>query len=341
MIFRNAFRRRRADAEAGNGPHDDSGADGGVPVQRSGFASAVTGWRLGVLPLGAAILLAAGLSYWLFQPGRGVLSGKPVFPEHVLLEDFQRPLDRDVVEQIERFEKTGVSRWVDAKILRPLFDDVNTRMMDVDGIESSALVLKDGPDLSAIAQDCARILGLSTVPRVYVASRPGLNAYTTNVHDPIIVLHSSVLRRFRDPAELRFLIGHEMGHIRCRHVKLLMVLRSVVAVMPDGVREAVFLPLLKWAREAEMSADNAGLICCQDLGTAERSLVRLVADLDDLTLANVDIDAYVAQRKRDVSDFADAVYFWRQLSSDHPFVPDRVEQMRHYAKSVNYVHLWQ
>jgi Zn-dependent protease with chaperone function len=229
---------------------------------------------------------------------------------------------------------------IDSQVLRPLFDDVNTRRMDVDGVEISAIGLKNRAQLTRIVEECSRILGMPA-PRVYVASGPGLNAYTTNIDDPIIVLHASVLRRYQDPAELRFLVGHEMGHIRCHHVKLLMVLRAMSAAMPSGVNHLTFLPLLKWAREAEMSADNAGLICCQDLAVAEMALIRLVIDLDDRTLEKVDVDAYLAQRERDVSSFAEAVYFWRQVTSDHPFIPDRVDQLREYEKSKSYGHLWQ
>jgi Zn-dependent protease with chaperone function len=287
------------------------------------------------LSLALAVVITA---LWHRIPRGSIL--KPLrVPSTLLSEDFQRPLDRDVVEQFDAFEATGISHWIDANVLRPLIDDVTTRQMDVRGVEVSAIRLRGKQDLQAIAADCARILHMPP-PRVYVTNHPGMNAYTTNTQDPIIVLHSSVIRRFHDPAELRFLIGHEMGHIRCRHVKLLMLLRGMVAAMPAGIQKLALLPLLKWSREGEMSADNAGLICSQSLATAERALIRLVLDLDDQSLERVDIDAYIAQGKRDVSDFADMLYFVSQVTSTHPFIPERLEQLREYADSESYRMLW-
>jgi len=276
------------------------------------------------------------------RPGSAprVATGGTRIPARLFLRDFQRPLDRDLIKKLKIIEENPLMEWVDKRVLKPLFDDVQTARFSVEGVELTAGQFPDRPELISLVEDCARILKIKK-PRVYVANRPGLNAFTTNFEDPIVVLHSSMLRRYDDPAELRFIIGHEMGHIRCSHVKWLMVVRLATQTLGETVAVALELPLLKWAREAEMSADNAGLICCQDLKAAERALIRLVLNLDDRSVGKIDVDMYLEQLTRaNVSKPADAVHCWRQLTQDHPFIPERIKQLREFARSPGYKNLW-
>lgn len=256
------------------------------------------------------------------------------------MEDFQRPLDRDLIKQLDIIDKTDISKLIDTKLIKPYLDDVNTIGFNFEGVELTPEQFPDRKDLHDVVQDCTRILHLKKTPRVFIANRPGLNAMTMNIADPIIVLHSSILRRYADPAELRFIVGHEMGHIKCRHVKWMVFLHAAKKALPPGFDTAGLLPLLKWAREAEMSADNAGLICSQDLRAAERALMRLVLNMDEATIGEINVDAFLAQSEtQDVSKFAEVVQYGRHLTRQHPFIPDRIREMRAYAKSRKYQHL--
>lgn len=308
--------------------------------------------RVAVIVVTVLILAALGLGGFLWmranQSGvNRVQGGKLHFPEVVLLEDFQRPLDRDLTEQLVAFERTGVSRFIDGKVLKPYFDDVNTRRLTVEGVELRPEQFPDRQDLHQIVEDCAKILGIPK-PRVFVAERPGLNASAMNMADPVIVLSPSLLWAFRDPAELRFVIGHEMGHIKCRHVKWNAALHGVVEsirdtkLVPDEAALLPFLPLFKWAREAEMSADNAGLICAQDREAAERALVRLALNLDQETTGRINVDAFLKQRDaEDLSKFSEIMLYWRQLLREHPFIADRIIELRKYEQTRQYQHLWE
>ncbi len=299
------------------------------------------------------ILIAAlgtGVFLWMRkeQPGSGGLfAAKVKYPEALLLEDFQRPLDRDLTEQLVAFERTGASKFIDGKLLKPYFDDVNTRRLTVDGVELRPEQFPDRQDLHGIVEDCARILGIPK-PRVFIENSAEVNAHAANMAEPVIVVSSSFLRVFRDPAELRFVIGHEMGHIKCRHLKWKVVLNGIVESMrrlpavPEEVALLPYLPLFKWAREAEMSADNAGLICAQDRAAAERALVRLAVGLSQESIGRVNVDAFLKQREgEDLSKFSEVILYWRQLLQEHPFIADRIVELRKYEQTRQYQHLWE
>lgn len=308
--------------------------------------------RLGVVVLIVLLLAGFGLGvfYWtnLRQIGAShLLHSRVDFPEKVILEDFQRPLDRDLTEQLVAFEQTGISKFIDANLLKPYFDDVNTRQLTFEGVELRLEQFPDRQDLHRVMETCAKILDIPK-PAVYIHNSVEVNAYAANMTEPLIVITSGFLRVFQDPAELRFVIGHEMGHIKCRHVKWKMILSGIVESMrrlpglPEEVSLLPYLPLFKWAREAEMSADNAGLICAQDREAAEWALVRLAVGLSQESIGRINVDAFLEQRNAEnLSQFSEVLLYWRQLLREHPFIADRIGELRKYEQTRHYQHLWE
>jgi len=137
--------------------------------------------------------------------------------------------------------------------------------------------------------------------------------------------------------ELYFIIGHEMGHIKCTHVKWQMMLHLGQSMMPELLAKVFLLPLRKWSRECEGSCDNAGLLCCQDLGVAERALMRLHLGLADSVIGHIDVDAFLEQREsEEFSTYAEASILLNQFFRTHPFTANRIRQLRAYASSKQY-----
>jgi Zn-dependent protease with chaperone function len=75
------------------------------------------------------------------------------------------------------------------------------------------------PDLARIAQQCLARLQPGPVD-IFITPSRVLNAYTFGLSDPkVVVLYSSLLQ-VMDEDELRFILGHELGHVRLRHTWL-------------------------------------------------------------------------------------------------------------------------
>jgi len=107
---------------------------------------------------------------------------------------------------------------------------------------------------------------------------------------PSIVIGNDFLWAFK-PEELRYLIARQIGHIHCKHVYLLDITKGVRSLLdstlPDFLAK-VFLGglsgnLLEWMKEAQISADRAGLLVTGDVDVACRALIKLniQASLDD------------------------------------------------------------
>ncbi len=191
-----------------------------------------------------------------------------------------------------------------------------------------------GPDqlarIHTIAKECAFTLGVP-MPTVYVANSPFMNAYTFGTNDDsFIVVHARLVDDFSDD-ELRFVIGHEMGHVQNNHVvygtalrllkgNLLMLFRIL---MPPA--EAM---LKDWSRKAEITCDRAGLICCRDLDAAMSSFVKMACGSTTL-YEELNVETYIEQLEAG----RDGLGRFGELLASHPYLPKRIRALQLFAES--------
>jgi predicted Zn finger-like uncharacterized protein len=147
------------------------------------------------------------------------------------------------------------------------------------------------PDIWVRAILAARILGLSKMPDVYISGDSQWNTYTYGTDtSAFIVLGTAILNNFQND-DLLFVLAREMGHCRAGHALWKTVSRFLVGdtsthgLLSNGVlnaislsptkwiQDAVDLPLMAWARQADITADRAGLLALGDEAQARRVLL--------------------------------------------------------------------
>lgn len=266
----------------------------------------------------------------------------PLPPSRLLLADFQTDGDEELMQWLNKAEDNPVTKVVDEHLVKPLSDDVRTRMLAIQGVEVTS---DQFSELHSVVRTCAQILHLEKVPRVFVSDSAKLPITTENYAEPVLIIQPGTLDRFKETAELRFLIGRELGHAKANHTRWRMMIKR----MNDITEKLNFLgdenispllPLLRWARVSEMTADNAGLICAQDETACERVLLRLATGVDD-SGGELNVDAYLHQcETKRLSDFSEAVLLWREWNRPTPFAPARIRQLRQYCKSARYQAIW-
>jgi len=139
------------------------------------------------------------------------------------------------------------------------------------------------PTLYGFLREGCEILDLPE-PELYVRYSPRYNAYTAGIQRTFVVLESSLVNDFTDE-ELRYVIGHELGHIKCAHVLYQMVGRMLLQLIELlgrstlGLGQVASLALvsafLEWMRQAEISCDRAGLLVCQNPQAAFSAIMKL------------------------------------------------------------------
>jgi hypothetical protein len=149
---------------------------------------------------------------------------------------------------------------------------------------------KQLPDVWKPEVLAARILGLPSMPDVYVSGDSQWNTYTFGSDtSAFIVLGTAILTNFQND-EMLFVLAREMGHCRAGHALWKTVTRFLAGdtslhggLLSNGVLHAinpmkliegtVELPLLAWARQSEITADRAGLLAVGDQTLARRVLL--------------------------------------------------------------------
>jgi Zn-dependent protease with chaperone function len=187
------------------------------------------------------------------------------------------------------------------------------------------------PGLSALVQECAARLQTESV-QVFVAPAAVLNAYTFGLTAPkVVVLYAPVVQMM-DADELRFIVGHELGHVRLGHTWLNSLLGGMAGI-PGPMLAYVVLGLAFrwWNRACEFSADRAGLLACGNPHKAVSALVRLTTG----TLGRSSEAIQRALQHIEAEDDNPANVLGEALST-HPMTARRVDELRRFAASAEY-----
>ncbi len=199
---------------------------------------------------------------------------------------------------------------------------------------------KQFPQVHSIVQKISNVLGIEPPP-VYLKESPDLNAWTfgTDEKNVYVVVTRGLIDAARS-RELAFFLGHELGHIKSEHVLYHTVahwlagsLIGELSVQIPGAGVLRFNPaliaLLAWHRRAEITADRAGLICCQDLAAAQRALA--LGGLGSRGLADqINIEEFEDQAPKDYGR-------WKEILQVHPYLPKRLKGIRLFSKSHFYL----
>ncbi|MBI5889235.1 MAG: M48 family metalloprotease [Nitrosomonadales bacterium] len=171
------------------------------------------------------------------------------------------------------------------------------------------------PDLYAQFTACCDQLQIEKRPQAYIMNgNGGFNAFATKfLGVQFVVLFSEVADAMAKHADgVRFYIGHELGHLRMKHLSGHLLRWPVL-----------WLPLLgaAYSRARESTCDRHGLACSSSPEGAARALAALSAGAK--RWENLDVAAY-----RDQADHSSG--FWmsfHELLAGYPWVTKRVARV--------------
>ncbi|MFN3199392.1 MAG: M48 family metallopeptidase [Bradymonadia bacterium] len=201
------------------------------------------------------------------------------------------------------------------------------------------------PEIADIITECKRIIGYERPIEVFVTPENHFNASCQREpgHGPtILTLSSRLLEAFTVP-ELRFVIGHELGHASFDHYELPM---PIIATLTDrvGVKfvdRHTSIDLYAWCRAAELSADRVGLICAGDPEAAASGFFKLASGI-----ASDKLKPDLAAFARQVESLASAPEARQKPRPDddtldcfstHPYNPVRVRAVWAFSRSKPYL----
>jgi Zn-dependent protease with chaperone function len=169
----------------------------------------------------------------------------------------------------------------------PLLDDARGRhLLDArrrdllgDAVRITADLL---PEVHAVYRECLEAIGGGLAGDLFVCQSAAYNAGVFARGESFdLLIHSALVNEF-SAEELRFVFGHELGHVVFRHSAF--PVRELAEAL-GGREPAAAALLFRWSRAAEISADRVGMLCCGKLGPASTALFRTASGL-----AGIDVD---------------------------------------------------
>lgn len=200
------------------------------------------------------------------------------------------------------------------------------------------------PELYTLLEDVAKTLDLDYMPKVYTEWSYLINAFTTGYRDNTMIALNTGVIDLMSEEEVRFVVGHEMGHIKSGHVlyqQMLWYLSDIIEHIPiaDLANMPFKLALLYWSRMAEFTADRAGLLACQDIDAALSAITKM-AGVPQKYFEKTDKQVLLQQAKAFENENQD---FWNTtiqeiaiLDDSHPWLVLRASELVKWYESGMY-----
>ena len=262
-------------------------------------------------------------------------------------EAFRHPLDRQAEEALRALPGFDfiARKFVEFVYERPQLVYLMGNTIEVGPRQYSTIY--------QIFRECVRDLDIYPEPKLFVEQNPVANSYALGQEHPYIVINTGILDLLNE-AEIRSVLAHELGHIKCGHTILIqmamwaMNAASIVGELTFGIGNIVSSGLIyaffEWRRKAELTADRAALLVTDDLTTVMSSMMKISGGSNKYA-NECSLQEFIRQSENYQAldeDGLNQVYKFLMYNGaqgvmlSHPFAVERVSFLRKWAVSQEY-----
>ena len=191
------------------------------------------------------------------------------------------------------------------------------------------------PRITRLLSEVCIILKVPNNFRIFITNQPVQGAWIMTAmrsgEKNIITITSEMVMNLSDD-ELKFVIGHEIGHWLFN----INDTRSLLNACYDGEENVPSFSLhnllATWKKLAEFSADRVGLVACNSLDSAMSALYRVSTGLDPKMMEFNSAD-YINNLEDELPDSSDLRFFRKDF---HPPLPIRMKALSLFSNSKLY-----
>ncbi|MDM8528415.1 M48 family metallopeptidase [Anaerolineales bacterium HSG24] len=195
---------------------------------------------------------------------------------------------------------------------------------------SVEVTLTQFPEVYALVEECRQYIDIPVDTRVFITYSPIMNAFAMGLGRPYAIMLTSALVESFDEDELRYVISHEMGHIKFWHT-ILLTLIGTLGNQTYGIpviRELFYLSFLWWSRAAESTADRAGLVGSGRLDKSISAQAKFGAG--PVLAQTINWDALVKQARETHNSMLGGFI---EMVGTHPTMVVRIQRLVQFADS--------
>jgi Zn-dependent protease with chaperone function len=173
------------------------------------------------------------------------------------------------------------------------------------------------PKLHGMVVEGAKALGMSNTPKTFIYNSNGLlNAFARRLFGGQYVFLTSALVDASDDEQVRFVIGHELGHHAAGHLNPWMNFLKLPGYVVPFLQPA-------HSRGREYTCDKLGLHVAKDVAVSQGALMMLGCGCRRLN-PDMNRDAFMAQEAMVPPIFG----FLTEIMQSHPRITRRLRAMR-------------
>lgn len=184
------------------------------------------------------------------------------------------------------------------------------------------------PRIYDLCSEVQEKLGFKEQIDFYLSANVEANAYSLNGYGfvPHIIYFTSALVQLMTDDELRYVIGHEIGHLIYKHGKLDLVQKFLFKKEEERPPAMLTINYMRLVKYAEISADRIGFIAMPDIKVITNAIFKLTCGLPEGKL-NFLAEEYLKQLGR-VKEIGVGDIF-----SSHPNPMIRMQALIDFSKS--------
>lgn len=207
--------------------------------------------------------------------------------------------------------------------------------------------------LYGIFRESVQDLDIHPEPTLFVSQNPQVNSYALGHERPYVVVTTGLLD-LSEEQELRTVMAHELGHIKCDHSILIqmaiwaMGAASMLGELTLGLGNLISSGLIyafyEWRRKAELSADRAALLVIGELTPIMQTMMKMAGGSSKYA-HECNLDEFIRQSDQYHGldeDNLNQVYKFLIYNGgnggflSHPFPVERLHHLREWSNSEDY-----
>lgn len=267
-------------------------------------------------------------------------------------EAFRHPLDWEAEQTLRSFPGFDLvaRKFVEFVYERPQYIYLMGNSIEVGPRQYSSIY--------QLFRESVRDLDVSPEPGLFVSQNSQVNSYALGKDKPFIVLNTGLLDLMTE-AEIKTVLAHELGHIKCGHTILIqmaiwaMNTAAAIGEMTFGLGNVVSSGLIyafyEWRRKAELSADRAALLVTDNLPLVMSTMMKMAGGSSKYG-HEVNLQEFLRQSQtyQDLDrDNLNQVYKFllynggQGMLLSHPFPVDRLQYLQSWYDSPEYAQIRQ
>lgn len=187
------------------------------------------------------------------------------------------------------------------------------------------------PRLYALCYEVKERLEFDEDVDFFIRNSPEINCFAVSKMEEgqnhLVMLNSTLIEKF-DEEELRFVIGHEIGHLISKNVDLYKIINFVFPEIQSA--PIVFQNKINlWNKLSELTADRYGFIASPNIEKCVSNFFKLASGLDTLKIA-FDSQAYLSEMDEVLNYFKKEPF---AITTSHPINPVRLKAIQLFHES--------